>query len=353
MSANSFCKHLSNGFRIFIKNDKITWMPCCYWTGEPYSFAAEEIQTKRKIINIETPWVHKECAVCHNEEVQTGTSYRQGGNKNIIGNSNLAKWIDIQADFTCNGGCLICGPWSSSYWQSEIAKYNGYKLETTADRTLKNNIDHIFTTLDVSELNVLQFLGGEPFLSKADSYGIPYVQNPEICTLKYTTNGSIYPSTERIDQWKNFKNIILTLSIDAIGSRFDYLRYPLKWSTVENNIQRMINELPDNVEFSINHSLTPLNIYYYDEFVAWTEQMFAARRLRRIHTHTAFGIMHVNGVSQTLFNRLLEKYADHWIMNLITDPTAGHQEFKNYINTWELRRSNSWKAVFPDIADLL
>ena len=351
MSSNTFCKHLSNGYRFYIDQGVITYHPCCQWTGDRVIFNELTIDQHRTAWNVNTPWAHSECGRCGQEEPhKKDNSYRHAGNRQIpILPQNKIAWLDIQADQTCNGGCLICGPWNSSYWQSEMAKYQGH-IPISNKVDLPALVNRIFDAIDTSELRVLQFLGGEPFLSDADAIGIARIANPEQCTLRYTTNGSIFPKSDRIDQWKRFEKVKITLSIDGIGDRFDYLRYPLKWRVAESNIRRMIAEFPSNTEFTINHSITPLNILYYDEFLQWVNTTFG--HVPKIHCHPAYGVMSpVNG-GRVLRDLVVAKYGeDHQLASMTyTDPT--NLEFLEYIDLWDSRRKTNWQRTFPAVVGI-
>lgn len=350
MTSNTFCRHLSNGYRIFIRDNKISYLPCCYWTGPELEFT--NLANKRAQLNTSIPWTHAECQKCKNEEVyKKDQGYRQVGNSIIpIMPSSKVGWLDIQADITCNGGCLICGPWSSSYWQQQLVKYGEYNAKKN-NQEFEKSIHEIFTALDTSELRQLQFLGGEPMLSDNDQHALKYIKHPEICMLKYTTNGSIYPGPARMAQWDKFKSVLLNFSIDGIGERFNYLRYPLKWNTVENNIKRLVNETSDKITFHINHTVTPFNIFYYNEFLAWVNDTFPQDRFTGIHTHTAYGIMSVGYSTRELHTAIKNIYGDNHLLAGMLDSTAKMDtpEFLTWINKWDQRRNTDWKVTFPDI----
>ncbi len=353
MSSNTFCKHLSNGYRFYIEQGKITYHPCCQWEGPRIDFHKETLVQQRTLWNSDIPWGHLECNRCGKEEPVKGEyAYRKAGNKIIpVLPQNKVAWLDIQADMTCNGGCLICGPWNSSFWQSELKKYGKYTISPVKS-DLPFLVNSIFDSIDTSELKLLQFLGGEPFLSELDGIGINRLSNPNQCTLKYTTNGSIFPKADRIEQWKQFNKVFITLSIDAIGDRFDYLRYPLKWDSVQKNIHRMLNELPSNVEFTINHSITPLNILYYNEFLQWVQDTF--KMPPRIHCHPAYGIMNPNNGGLKLKAMVAAKYgAGHQLVSMIQSNSVLNIEFLEYINQWDHRRKTSWSKSFPNMVAVL
>jgi sulfatase maturation enzyme AslB (radical SAM superfamily) len=42
-----------------------------------------------------------------------------------------------------------------------------------------------------------------------------------------------------VETWKNFKNVTVKVSIDAVGIDYEYVRYPGKWSVIDRNIKRL------------------------------------------------------------------------------------------------------------------
>ena len=47
-----------------------------------------------------------------------------------------------------------------------------------------------------------------------------------------------------IEYWKDFKRVQLNCSIDAVGERDRYIRYPSNWKKVEENFDTL-NKLPN------------------------------------------------------------------------------------------------------------
>ena len=356
--SNSFCKHLSNGYRINIDSQGITYMPCCYWRGQPFTFvkSVEELKKEREKLNVEIPWAHSGCKLCQSEEKYKDRNYRIAGNLLIANDLPASKvaWLDIQADITCNAGCLICGPGNSSYWEAQLKTHDKTFLFQKKPE-LQKSIDTIFEQLDVSELQHLQILGGEPFLSTVDQLAFPYITNPKKCLLSYATNGSVDPNNTRMSHWSKFKSVMINYSIDGIRERFEYLRYPLKWNAVEQNVKKMIDRNYNNMIFHINHTVTPLNILYYDEFIDWVTKTFPKDKFKGIHTHTAYGNMSVANVNDKLKDQVISKYgSSHMLSKMVSQiPLVNNEQFLNYIDTWDSRRGTRWQTVFPEIAHLL
>jgi hypothetical protein len=355
MSANTFCRHLSNGQRFFVEKDKVTWWPCCYWDGP--TFPIEEFVSARQKINSSTPWANKECNKCQREEPYKPVgNLRKTGDKFIPADipNTKAGWIDLQIDYICNGGCLICSPQYSSYLQSESSKAKEFVIEKAAV-SMKQHVDNIFSTVDASELKLLHVLGGEPFLSDVDKFAFEHISNPSECHLRYTTNGTIFPQQDRLNMWSQFKTVTLNISIDDIGPRFEYLRYPLSWNKVESNIKRLIDETDDHVLLQVNHTVTPFSIYYYDEFIAWRDQVFPKEKLGFTHVHTAYGQMNVGSCNESLRKKVLEKYGpEHLLVKMLADnPFKTTRNFWEHVRKMDQRRNQDWRIVFPDLVGVI
>jgi hypothetical protein len=68
--------------------------------------------------------------------------------------------------------------------------------------------------------------------------------------------------------WKHFKKVKFAVSIDATDEKNHYIRYPAKWSVLENNLRRLDNT-PDNIEVSIATAIQILNIKNLPDFAKW------------------------------------------------------------------------------------
>jgi hypothetical protein len=149
--------------------------------------------------------------------------------------------------------------------------------------------------------------------------------------------------------------VAITFSLDGIGNRFDYIRYPLKWSQVEKNVIRMLNELPSNVQFKLNHTVNILNLYYYDEFIDWYNRVMLSERPVNFLFNPCSGILSPNQVPDKLFNRLLEKYGeDSKVIRTITNNNSNDQtDLLTYLSELDTRRRLDWRQVFPEISNCI
>ena len=123
------------------------------------------------------------------------------------------------------------------------------------------------------------------------------------------------------------------------------MRYPLKWDVVESNIRRMLAEFPSNTEFTINHSITPLNIMYYDEFLQWVNTTFD--HVPKIHCHAAYGVMSPAHGGEQVKDLVTAKYGEDHNLTSMTQGGPSNPEFIEYINLWDSRRKTNWRKIFP------
>jgi MoaA/NifB/PqqE/SkfB family radical SAM enzyme len=176
------------------------------------------------------------------------------------GNYSLLHY-KIDTNNTCNATCITCDGASSSAWIG-LEKQQG-RLVNKPWNLLLDQID-----LDYTNARSVNFRGGEPLLSRTNfeilkkliEYG-----NTD-CFISFTTNGSIRLNQEQIKILKNFSRLNFCLSIDGIDKTFEYLRYPLKWNTVLENIEQYRT---NNIELSASFTLSNINMLYYSETVEW------------------------------------------------------------------------------------
>lgn len=140
---------------------------------------------------------------------------------------------------------------------------------TTEPESLWNEIEPLLTSLVRIDL-----LGGEPMLIRA------YEELLDRCVrsghaahihLAFTTNGTIRP--ERwIELGRNFRCTTISVSLDAVGDRFEYMRHPASWDRVQANVRRMreaARVTPESLEVICNATLSMFNMLYIDELAMW------------------------------------------------------------------------------------
>lgn len=327
-------------------------------------YKSSELLTKAKQHFLNDQWP-PECERCRVEEENGIESKRlmdakrwhqQYQNYNLEQDTFITASIELGN--TCNLTCITCNPYSSSRWQKEysvvygknIIPYHFYKKEFVTDFVdHAENIMHI----DIS--------GGEPFLS-----GVPeqkallkfYVSTGQAkdITLHYTTNITIFPDDEFWELWSHFREVDLQLSIDGIGSKFEYIRYPADWSVVYCNIEKYQAVTLKNVRLSISHTVSAYNIYYLDEFYSWcVEHNLPKPWAGKLHNPAR---LRPTVWREPVRLRIIEKLTqannpdlEPWITLLSNvDDSKYFEDFVTHIQQHDQYRNLDFKKTFPELA---
>lgn len=360
---SKFCKFLSNGLVYNNNTTAFTVAPCCYYSKtyslDPSADATQQINKYR------TLWLTQDvtttCQLCLDMESSGLHSYRQAS-FDIVSTSDKIEMLTVAVNKQCNLACASCSPESSSFWYQENARHNidqSTKIHQLhqSDRqghTAEKFID-ILAKQDLTELRYIKFGGGEPLMSTVHLEILKLVPNPGNVTVHYTSNFTIMPGTQVLEQWKKFKLIKWLASIDGVCSQFELLRWPADWNLVQRNIKTAIETAPHNVMFGVEHTLNPLNIYYYDQFEAWFEQNFKTNRFgdpSDYNLHTCVGTMDINHTPPGLRELIVKKYTDsHAIVRILENhPWSGTVEhFKNYMNQLDQYRNTNWREIFKEV----
>jgi hypothetical protein len=262
---------------------------------------------------------------------------------------------------TCNLTCITCNPSSSSKWQKEynviynksVDPFHFYKQDFVADFVQQSpNIVH----LDIP--------GGEPFLSGVQeqqqllTYYIESGQSKNI-SLHYTTNATIYPDDTWWKLWSHFDAVDIQLSIDGVGNRFEYIRYPANWKLVNQNIQQYLLCTAPNLQLSVSHTVSAYNVYYLDEFLSWVAQIgLPTPWLGRVHTPEHMRpTVWPYPAKQFVINKLtqsLHSSVTPWI-DLMTnvDDSLHFESFRSYLKKHDQYRGLSFSDTFSELAKFI
>jgi hypothetical protein len=238
-----------------------------------------------------------ECSSCKLSEEISNSSLRTTFNdylkhRNIVENTNtILKFSDVQTlhlsvGNKCNSKCLTCNPGSSSLWKDEWQSIWNVPVANTSDSPLEN--PRLVNELvgGFTDVKKITFLGGEPTIN--DSH-VDYLRKLIIngrsreIDLGYVTNLTGIDDT-LLEIWSNFRKISLNVSIDAYGEKNDYIRYPIKWSKIENNLHKFL-ELTSKDKISLTLSLTPsaFNCIHLDEMFMFWDQLLTQYDLPKYH----------------------------------------------------------------------
>jgi MoaA/NifB/PqqE/SkfB family radical SAM enzyme len=316
-------------------------------------------------------------------------------------------YLDLRLGHTCNLKCVMCSPHDSSQWVADHKKIfplfeaKELKEQMQWDRKDFNNFWHENPDFwkemyaQIPNLKQVYFAGGEPLMIREHKWFLEEIIRQgyaDKILIRYNTNGLLVDD-EIIDLWKQFKKVKVGFSIDAIGDRNYYIRYPSDWATIEKNLHKLDNT-PDNIQVSIATAIQILNIKHLADFAKWKiTQNFKKVNFENVTggIQAGGGIvnMHLLYIPTFLSIRLLPEAdkaevrknfgdlanwlhinyrqdEDFWKHNPYgwkrwqavldfmdaEDHTAQLPAFKEYIQRLDTLRKTNAKEVFPELAHL-
>lgn len=365
-------------------------------------------RTRLQMLNGEIP---ESCRKCFVEEERGIVSKRQWETEvwktrldidNIVAQTdeqgNLPvniPYFDLRLGNVCNLKCVMCSPHDSSSWIKEwklnMPQFKDKKL--ISDQSWNEDFDYTWykkgSFLDsmkeqADSIKELYFAGGEPLMIP-EHYAIlqfmvdeGYAKN---CCIRYNSNG-LTLQDNLFPLWSHFKEVTFNFSIDAYGNKNDYIRYPSKWTDIENNL-RILDNCDANVNVNIASAVQLFNVAYLDELAEWKlDQKFnkvnAITQGGMISTHLVYFPSYLNvrvlPKEFKLFAKSkIEKFIDRqkfntqWIQHPMgqkrwqglidymcaEDWSEKLPQTKDYLRVLDKNRGTDFSKTFPELGEAL
>ena len=260
--------------------------PCCSFQNKnlvDYTIDQKELWRKQFDDFYESSldnWL-PECLECMENEQRGFESLRTQANRRYDNNYTYGlKYWDLKISNTCNLMCRMCSPGDSSIWHTTLKnnpQFDWHETPTSSKNSW-HDTDLPFVKEQLYDAELIKFTGGEPMLVKHVKQVIDYLIEigvSENVELLMTTNATV----PFVDYWQDlitkFKRITITCSIDAVGSRYEYIRAGANWDQVNNNVQHMLNlsHKHDNFHVNVYTTSTVLNASNRDAINNWVDSI--------------------------------------------------------------------------------
>ena len=221
------------------------------------------------------------------------------------------KHLVIDSGNVCNLACRTCSPESSSSLIKEFeAKRHQFGKNTWFLNSIKKtNLDYLMSE-DYSQLAEISILGGEPFQNLEHLEVLRTIINQGYannCTLSYSTNGTVPISKKIKDILIEFKSVHISLSIDAIGLPFEYIRTNGKWNLLLENFKDLVNLVKhnSNIVLRAHPTISALNVLYLDELFQWFDDNRLSHTIIFCETPQAYSFrIFDNAQKESIINQL-------------------------------------------------
>ena len=327
------------------------------------------------------------CGRCYEQEESGFFSGRRSANKHhghhvkrINDDKFQMSYWDIRFSNLCNLSCRSCGHIFSSSWYQDQAKLAGSdwkdrnKVLNYAGRTETDMWEQLIPHLDYVEQ--IYFAGGEPLMMEEHYNILDELERRGRFDVRliYNTNFTHVKLKDRtvFDYWKRFKSVAVGASLDAMGSRAEYIRKGTDWAVVESNRRQMLETCPE-VDFYISPTLSIMNAMHLPDFHrAWVDQGLIKPQDLNVNILQDPAHLRIDIAPAEYKAKLLKKYQEHieWLQPL--DPlqraTVGFESAMKFMvatdnsklipkfweKTFELDRirHESILAVIPELREV-
>jgi MoaA/NifB/PqqE/SkfB family radical SAM enzyme len=178
--------------------------------------------------------------------------------------------VELGVGRICNLKCRSCNVVLSTKWEADVEKREDTYIPEINEMDFSSiNLDHW------DQVKQIKVTGGEPLLHKKflkflqELISRGYSQQIE---LEVYTNGFLRPSEDSIETLKQFGSLIISISVDAIGPKNDYIRHPSRWDDVEKTMSfwgDYLNHLPE-ARMQMASTISHFNVLDSVEILDWT-----------------------------------------------------------------------------------
>lgn len=266
-----------------------TLRPCCVSgdrilkdDGTPYNIGVDKLETiynsnyyKRLRHDMLKGTKISGCDTCYNNE-NIGRESRRLINNEVFKDQVFDKttsdinvqYLDLRLGNQCNLKCRMCSPMNSSMIEDEFK--NNY--DPVLDKAyLKSNMvlrDWYETTIfddninsHLPNLKTLYMTGGEPTLIKKNydimQRLIDCGRNEKITLIINTNMTNSNPKFYQL--LKQFKKVVIQMSIDAVDDLATYIRHPSDFKVVDSTIKELLS-IGDNISLVAGPVIQILNL---------------------------------------------------------------------------------------------
>lgn len=269
-------------------------------------------------------------------------------------------YFDLRLGNMCQLKCVMCSPHDSSSWIKDWKlQYPKYKtVELKQDQSWDRSYDYTWyqkgSFLDTMKsqsqhIKELYFAGGEPLLIPEHYKILEFMVDSGSagnCMLRYNSNGVEIPD-RLLELWTHFKEVRFNFSVDAVGERNSYIRYPSNWDTIVQNLHKLDNT-PDNIIVNIACAVQLLNILYLPELAKWKVN----QKFKKIHMHPkANGDIgtHLVYLPSYLNVRVLPQHIKELAANRIKEYTDNPR----WLGLVDYMMSEDWSHKLPSTVEYL
>lgn len=299
--------------------------------------------------------------------------------------------LDMRFSNLCNSKCIMCEPLYSSLWYEDWEAVNGkdyFEAGTKKYNIIKKNVGRKQTYTDdmpdwntdprwwaqfdkmAPHLRHVYITGGEPFVQPVHDVFIQKLVergHAKNIVIEYDTNLTVL-NPKILNMLKEFKDIIIRVSLDGVNEQYNLIRFPAKFDKVLANIE-MLEEygLKDKIVnisccIGIYSIFSPIEHHNFFKPRGYTQ--FVNRLLRSPPQ------VDIINLPRSIKEKVIEIYEQSGIDGFDSKHVVGYlknnldtytdeecrpkmKAFLAYMNSLDKVRGTDWVKTFPEVYKLI
>jgi len=271
----------------------------------------------------------------------------------------------------CNLKCIMCDPIRSDKILAEVlnneSKFQQFPTlikqakQVVHPNWLESITGQNFINMIKPNIKWLKIQGGEALTIKGIRDLIESLDNQNV-TLSITTNGTVLDQ-RLLDALSKFLKVEISISVEAIGTANDAIRYGSSWEIIQNNIDLLTKY--SNIHLQLNHVLQNTSVLFLPDVLKFAEQHKLHLSLLRLHepkylSLSSIPTMHIDRSIEKIENLEVTNQRNKEIKNYLKnirhsvnfDPEL-HRQFQQYVSTLDQIRSEKLTPWLKPILDTL
>ena len=298
--------------------------------------------------------------------------------------NNLNTAIELALDTNCQAMCIHCSPSYSDLYRNESDSLTQItenrvikafyrtrsKIAFTENSDVQNPEYWTNFWKNLTQLTEISLNGGEPLQSERTLKLIKDLSNHEHAsklTLKIFTSGMSIPDWF-FEILEKFNQVIMTFSVDATGEQAEYLRWPIKWDSVVDNVKKSMSY--SNVKIYFALSVHSLSLSCFPDIYKWIYSLnlnldYNPLTFKYVHRPTWMDVRFVDQSTKEYINQLIWDFIgqSHNVLHQhLIDSLKGCLDFmwqhkerrqnvllRNFIISMDKQRCTNFDIIFPEL----
>ena len=250
------CRAIKHNIRLETDSKNNTRIsPCCVYKNKQLFTSITDYYGSQDYHDLVTAqdWPAA-CQVCEQTEAQGLTSYRNYFDLKPHTNTGIS--FEIMPSNICNLRCIMCSSDSSSALAKE--RFDIKLDAVNHSRETNQTIEQLEILKQFDNIESISVIGGEFFLTKGNLEIMDFVKEHNI-PFRVVTNATVLLDSH-LQRLKSLAQLDLQISIDGVGSGYEFVRYPGKWHKFDHNTKLLIENLP-NAKINFHFVAQTQNIF--------------------------------------------------------------------------------------------